>query len=550
MANFSAKIFSSSLSSLRSQLAKISVVSNNIANAETPGYSRRVVNLAAQPSLEGGFLTQVGSGVEIQSISRNFNSFLFQNVLVQSSEHGLYAGQNSLIKSLDNLFSINGVGNSVSKSLNDFFQAAQEIALNPSSVSLRRAFIEKATQLTDSIRLTFNALARLQNQAQKELEAKIDRVNEITGEIAKLNEQIKSFEAQNGLGSALDLRDQRDKLTEELAKYVNFDFVENPDSTLSMFLKNGLSLVNGGSNLRLLAVVNPSFTANTTFGLDGSGLKYVVLELGPNSHVDVSEVLLSSGGEIGGLLQFRGLAGPSITNPFSVDGTVVKVARQIEALSRFLLTTVNRAYLGWDPNLPNNGDEDPGTPLVFDPSSVDLNGNTPNVYGLFGLTDVTIADSNSDGLPNDLGSLSVFTTANRLRFLVNDPLELAFSRDLDPSPGSIQGSPGDGRIAELIARLKDQQSTFSAPGFSYTGKPGDLTQFTQTYVGSIVRENNEGLTSSANRLEFYSKNLESVRGVNSDEELAMLIQYQRNYQYSARLLSVADNLLAEILQIL
>ncbi|MCS6893541.1 MAG: flagellar hook-associated protein FlgK [Deltaproteobacteria bacterium] len=550
MANFSAKIFSSALSSLRSQMAKIAVVSNNVANADTPGYARRTVNLSTVKTSDNSFLGQVGDGVKIENIVRNTNVFFINSLLAEESQVGFYGSQSILCMELDKLYGSAGVGRQISTRLAEFFSSLQEISVNPSSIPLRLSFIEKAKLLTDSIRLTYKSIAMLQRKADRMLSEKVDKVNEIISQVSDLNIQIKSFEAQNGHETALDLRDQRDKLLKDLAKLIDFSVIENIDGTLSVSLRNGITLVNGSHVSTLRTTNSPTFTTNTTYGLDGEALSYVVVELGPNSQIDVSDTIKNSGGELGGLLSFRGLADPSISNPFDVQGSVVSIARQIEALSRFFVTTINQYYRGYDPNLPANGDEDPSTPTFFDPSAVDLNGNTPGVYGLFGLSGVSLTDTNSDGLANDLASLTVFSVAERLTMLVDDPNQLAFSRDLDPLPGSILGSPGDGRIAQRISEVQYQNVSFTSPGFTFFGKPKDLSHLTETQVGVLVRDVKERLSVHEARSEFYATKLEEIQGVNTDEELAYLIQFQRNYQYSARLLGIADNLLAEILNII
>ncbi len=550
MANFSAKIFNSSLSGLRAQLAKISVISNNIANAETPGYSRRVVSLSTSRSPGSTILNQVGEGVEIERIFRITDQFLFNNLLKEGSSLGFFSIQMDLVSRLDSLYGSTGVGGQLSTRLTEFFQSASELSLNPGSTALRRGFIEKGQLLTDSINLIYRTLATLQMDAQRVLNEKVKQVNQLTNQISELNTQIKQFEAQNGLNSALDLRDQRDQAIEELSKLLSFDLIENPDGSVMISLKNGFTLVNGGFKVDLRNTSTPSFTSNITYALDGSQLTYIVGELGPNSHVDLSEVIKNSGGEIGGLLHFRGTASPSVSNPFSVTGTIVGVARQVEALARYLITTVNQVYRGWDPTLPFNGDEDPGSPGYFDASSVDLLGNAPGVYGLFGLSGVTLTDSNLDGLPNDLGTLTVFSVAERLKWLVDSPDELALSRDLDPTPGSLLGSSGDGRIAQAIANLRYQDFNFTAPNFTFNGKIMDLVHLTETHVGHIVRNVQSNFSAYDARHSFYAQKLNEIRGVNLDEEMALLIQFQKNYQYSARLLGVADTILDEILRIL
>jgi len=547
MPNFSARILGSALSALKAQQAKLAVASNNIANAQTPGYSRRVLNLAEKSSLDSSIFRGLGYGVEIQSVRRVTDSLLHRNLLLETSSLNFHSSQKSLLEKLDALFGTNGVGGSLQAKIDEFFQSLEDAAQNPSSSAYRQAVIQKGALLADTIRLTFTSLAAAQREANSLLLDQVDKVNQLTSQIATLNQQIAGFEAQNGPESALDLRDQRDALLQQLAQYVNFDTVETSNGQISVFLKNGLALVNGSNTLELKALTNPSFVSTPLPALDGGALHYVVAKLSPGAHIDLSEALKDSGGSIGGLLKFRGTA-TTATSALNVEGSVVSVARKIESLARFFLTTANQIYRGWDPNLPNNGDEDPGTPGYFDASSVDLNGNSPGVYGLFGTSTITLTDTNADGLPNDLPNNT--TLADKLKFLVSDPNSLAFARDLDPAPGSVNFAPGDGTIAANLAALRYQNHIFSAPNFSYDGKISDVVNLTNSQVGALVSSNSQNTVYSSARVDFFSQKLEEVRGVDTDEELAKIIEAQRYYEMASKLIRISDDLLETILQVI
>jgi flagellar hook-associated protein 1 FlgK len=547
VSNFSARILGSALSALKAQQAKLAVASNNIANAQTPGYSRRVVNLSEKSSLDSSNFRGLGYGVEIQSVRRVTDSLLHRNLLIETSQLNFHSSQKSLLEKLDALFGINGVGGALQAKIDEFFQSLENAAQNPSSSAYRQAVIQKGSLLADTIRLTFSSLAAAQREANSLLLDHVEKVNQLTSQIAALNQQIAGFEAQNGHESALDLRDQRDALLQQLARYVNFDTVETSNGQVSIFLKNGIALVNGSNTLELKALTNPSFVSTPLPALDGGALHYVVAELSPGAHIDLSEVLKDSGGSIGGLLKFRGTA-TTATSALNVEGSVVSVARKIESLARFFLTTVNQIYRGWDPNLPSNGDENPGTPGVFDASSVDLYGNSPGVYGLFGASGITLTDTNGDGLPNDLPNNT--TLADKLQFLVSDPNSLAFARDLDPTPGSVTFAPGDGTIAANLAALRYQNHLFSAPNFSYNGKISDVVNLTNSQVGALVSSNSQNTAYSSARVEFFTQKLEEVRGVDTDEELAKIIEAQRYYEMASKLIRISDNLLETILRVI
>jgi len=170
------------------------------------------------------------------------------------------------------------------------------------------------------------------------------------------------------------------------------------------------------------------------------------------------------------------------------------------------------------------------------------------VYGLFGTSGITLTDTNGDGLPNDLPNNT--TLADKLKFLVSDPNSLAFARDLDPTSGSVTFAPGDGTIAANLAAARYQNHLFSAPNFSYNGKISDVVNLTNSQVGALVSSNSQNTAYSSVRVEFFTQKLEEVRGVDTDEELAKIIEAQRYYEMASKLIRISDNLLETILQVI
>ncbi len=125
------------VTSLFAQKTALTVTGENIANVNTPGYSKQSVILEpGRTNLENGF--PVGSGVQVESIRRVYDNFLQQQLVSANSSNGGYNAQQTAlqrVQQLFNEFSSDGLG----KSLNDFFNAWQDLANNPSGQAERQA---------------------------------------------------------------------------------------------------------------------------------------------------------------------------------------------------------------------------------------------------------------------------------------------------------------------------------------------------------------------------------------------------------------------------
>src|SRR5262249_5589835 len=158
-------------------------------------------------------------------------------------------------------------------------------------------------------------------------------------------------------------------------------------------------------------------------------------------------------------------------------GPLVQMASRVEAITRQLLTIANQTYRG--------PDEDPGA-VGAQPSSGDLNGNTPGVFGLFDFTFTGTKDADGDGLAelSDLTTTGKDNFSSLLTFGVTDPRAFAAERDLNLTPGALSFPPGDGQSAQLVAGLRNSTFTFSAGSFSLTGTFGDAANNMTTYIGN------------------------------------------------------------------
>lgn len=548
MTNFSAKILGSSISSLTAQQALIANSSNNIANVNTPGYTRRQVEIESRVDVANiGNILQIGSGVQLGNIKRYTDEFLESQLRSASSKKGQADVRNDYLSRVEVSFALDGPQSTVGSALNNFFSAVNQVGINPSNVDLRINLMQRGEDLIANIRSTYATIAGAQSELNHRVPLEINTVNSFTTQIAQLNGLISQREAAGVI--AIDERDQRDTVLTKLAEKLSFTTLETANGMLNCYLENGFPLVNQETSRNLTATSAPSFAASTLpRSLSGEVLGYVTYDFGSPtapSHLDLTQLLKNGSGTLAGILQMRGTTDPSNTSPFEAEGDLVSMASRIEALTRGLLTKANQTYLGVDEDTVTAG---------FQSNAGDLNGNTPGVFGLFDFDFSGIKDVDGDGIPSlsDLTNItpliSNFSSLIKLGF--TNPAEFAAARDNDPVSGSKVFPPGDGQNAAAVAALRSTSSSFSLGNFSFSGTMEELYNSSVSYVGNAkaaaqlaVQVSDANLLSASNKRDEFS-------AVSLDEEFANLIKYQKAFQASARMIKTAGELLDQIVSLI
>jgi len=541
MAGGVASLLDVSRRALFAQTQAIRVLGSNIANVNTPGYTRRKAEMQALQPSNVGDDAAFGTGVEVSKVVRVVDTFLNRELETRINQRAKFSVRDELLLRAEQSFSLESAPGKIGNELSEFFSVFADLAQDPANIALRTQVIEQGNLLTGAINSTYDNLASLQREADSRLGVLVEDVNRISAQIASLNVQIASVEVSNQ--ESLTLRDQREQLLRELSERIEFDTVDNGDGTILVSLSSGFALVTSTGNNNLEFTRSPDFAPVGGFetGLDGAGLGYIVYDFDKTAgtaHVDLTNTIARGGGEIAGLLTFRGTPAAGDTSPFDNDGTIVEIAARVEALARDLLTRFNLSYLGPDENTT--------TPLVHNPSVADLNGNIPtSPYALFsapGLVD------DGDGFPDDLASNVSY--ARNISFGITDPSTLAVALDLNPANGATSFAPGDGSNIENILAVRSTANPYALGSFSATLTIDELYDNTVSFVG--------GVKNTAEREFFVARDRESqvrelqasVSGVSLDEEFANLINFQRAFEASARIIRVGDELLAQILGII
>ena len=218
--------------------AQLTTTGNNIANANTPGYSRQKVELSAT---EGQFTGSgfFGRGVSVQTVSRATNVFLTQQASATRADASADAARRDLLQQVEKIFGRGTAG--IGHAATQLFNAFADLAAAPADLSARQAVLARAEDLGSTTRAYSDQIASVQANISTDIENSVREVNELTQQVASLNGKI-----VDALGSGHepnDLLDARDQLISRISAKIDVNAIAAPDGSVSVFIAGGQSLV-------------------------------------------------------------------------------------------------------------------------------------------------------------------------------------------------------------------------------------------------------------------------------------------------------------------
>jgi flagellar hook-associated protein 1 len=282
-----ADIMNTAVSGLIAFQRALAVTGNNIANANTVGYSRQTVNLADRlPDATAGVF--IGNGVDVNSVSRAYDQFTVDQLRSGTGVLGQQTAFLNVANQVDNLLS--GSSNGISAGITSFFNAWQTLSSDPTSASNRQQILSQAQGLAASISQAASQLDTLQGNINAQLTSTVGSINSLATSIAKLNDRISTATAESGGQPPNDLLDQRDQLVTQLSSLVSVRTNTERDGALDVFVGNGQALV----------VRNQATALATTRNAYDATQLDIVYGAAPGQQVITAAL---SGGQLGGLLQ-------------------------------------------------------------------------------------------------------------------------------------------------------------------------------------------------------------------------------------------------------
>lgn len=330
------------LSGLRTSQQQISVISNNVSNVNTPGFTRKILPQSSQALL--GTTVGVATGI----ITRNIDLNLERDLWTQVSSSGFYDVQQTYLSRIEQFHGDPSKNLSVAADLSALMDAFSALADSPEDTFLQANTVNQAIDLSNKV----NDLAKLintqRNDAQDEMKSTVDRINDILVQVADLNNQIED-NLNVGRTTAL-LEDKRDDAVKELANLMDISFFTRGDGVMVIQTSQGAELA--GDKVTPLYFQPRPLGPSTYYPSPGTAAGIYVgnPNTDPIGAVDITATNL--GGRLGGLVELRDTTFPK--QMAQIDELAHKVALRFEEQGLRLFTDTSGA-------VPLDGAPDPTT---------------------------------------------------------------------------------------------------------------------------------------------------------------------------------------------
>jgi flagellar hook-associated protein 1 len=566
---------------LNAQQYGMGVTAQNIANVNTEGYSRQSpVLVAEQPLLYEGLL--LGRGVDTEQVSRSSDQFIENKLMREKSSMLSSSEMEKYMQVLEGFFNENS-GTSISTMVSEFWNGWYDISNNPSGASERISLYEQSLLLSEQFNALGTDLIQIDTDLTGAVTSGIETINKITHEIAQVNVQIVSMEANN---VANDLRDKRNTLVSELNEYLDVKAFEQSDGSLTIVAARGSTLVQGNSNYNL--------------EMGGSNGDRVIWQDSGGGYVDITNHL--SNGKLGGWLDIR-------------DEIIAKNQLDLDALAKEFIWSVNQQhtqgvglegfstvtgkYRATDTSAAmdstglsfadkivdgdfrlclydSNGNYDIDATLSIDAdvTSIDDIATAINAIDVT-MISATVVDNKlqisgvngyefafSDDNSNVLAALGIntfFTGSSAGNMGVNDVIGLN-KNNIAAAQVANDGSMASGDNNNALAITDLQSATMSISQWTCDringNTQGSIISTTEDYYHSMV--GTIGIVSaSVSRDRSFGEMMvnelstirDSISAVSLDEEMTNLIKFQHAYAAAAKLIGVADEMLNTLLEL-
>lgn len=565
-------VLSIARTALLTQQMAVEVTSHNVANVNTPGYSRQQLVMEPNNSTTIG-LGQIGTGVQGQAIIQYHDKFMTAKVNQQVSSMTGFEAKKSSMKVVETLFN-ETTEEGLSKLLGEFWAAWHDLGNNPAGKAERATLVGRAGLLVDHFQSLYSDLMRLSTDMDINLGAGIEDVNSLTGQIADLNVQI--ITADKGVGAANDLRDKRDYLVQQLAELMDINYFEIGSGAYTIMSNSGHILVETDRSWDL--------------ELNG-GQVYWVSSTGAEVEMRSDDV---QGGKLGGWLAVKQEIIPDVLG--KVNNLAESFIREVnsqhsQGIGLAPFTTVTGAYASTNSSeeigtvdsglsfydvvqdgsfnlwlYDSNGDVIGGAAnnITIDADVTTLDALAATIDGISGFDasvsggKLTISVDTGDeptavgfGFSDDTSSVLAALGINTffdgydsgsiaLNSVITDNTDNIAAGTID-STGDY--SLGDNENALALADLQIQNVDIG-------GQSATLDDYYNALVGEIgitARGYNNGYDFSRNMVNQLSQLRDSVSGVSLDEEMTKLIQYQQAYSAAARLIQASDEMMQTLL---
>ena len=275
---------------LANQVA-LQTAGHNIANVNTPGYSRQTVVLqTVQGQFTGG--GYIGQGVDVQTILRNQSELLTRQSAAAGSTQAADSVRAERLGQLQDIFS--GGTSGLGAAINDMMNAFSDVVSSPTDITARTVALTRIDETAARMRTAADRLTEIGYTSTEQLKSSVTAVNSLAAQMASVNEQI--ARAKGNGQTPNDLLDQRDQIIRDINQYVQTTQIPADDGTVGLFV--------AGSQPLVLGTTATSLSIDEASQFPGSGQVKLFFNRPGATPIEMDENMLG-GGTISGLLRFN-----------------------------------------------------------------------------------------------------------------------------------------------------------------------------------------------------------------------------------------------------
>jgi flagellar hook-associated protein 1 len=422
------------LSALTVSQDEMAITANNVANANTPGYSREVPEVAAGAPITEGSLS-FGTGVVLQKIESLRDPILEIQLNQETQQQSKFNTELTQLQQIQTQFasSTSGIGADIS----NFFNSLQQLSPDPTNLALRQGVLSAADTLATDFNSAAQNLQTQRSNIDQNVVQSVGQVNSLTAQIASVDQQISNL--QSGNGNTGTLVDTQTSLIRQLSGLIDVQVIPT-DQGISLTTSNGTTLVSGSQ----------SFALTTQLG--SGGVQHIMA-----GSQDITGSL--TGGSLAGLIQIR-------------DQEIPSIGSSLDQLAAGLANALNTANAqGYDLNGNKGGN-------IFVPPPAGGVGAAAALS--VSMTDPALIAASSDGTSGSNGNLAVLS-AVATQPLANGqtPIQSYSSIVFQVGSDTANASADVASSNLILQQLQDERSSIS--GVSLNEEAANLIQYQTAY---------------------------------------------------------------------
>jgi flagellar hook-associated protein 1 FlgK len=397
---------STAMTGLRAAQTGLSVVSANVANAETPGYVRKT---PVQVAVSAGGL---GTGVRIDSINRQLDQYIQRQMRIESSGASYADLRAQFYDRLQTVYGVPGADSTLETLYNNFTTALQALSTSPDSASARSAVLSSAQVLTQQLNGMTTDIQGMRGDAELGLSDSVQQANQAMQRIAQINQQLGT--ANPGDATTAGLLDQRDRYIDQLAQMMDINVVQGDHNQVTVFTHSGIQLVGiAASTLAFDAQGSMNATAHWSADPTERTVGTIVLKVPNGGDVDLISGHSIRSGQIAAYLEMR-------------DQVLPQAQAQLDEIAAGFARALSDRTVD-------------GTPFSSPPQS----GFDIDLSGMLDGNSVTVNYTDNTGAPH---------TVSLVR--VDDPAALPLSNDATANPNDkVVGLDFSGGMSSIMSQI-------------------------------------------------------------------------------------------------